>query len=92
MKVNYLERDKIASYIYYHVEHQNDNQFDCDKFFSIFIYDNMIIIYKELPEETITWEDIRGRNHHDERPDWEELMNEHFRAWPDGTKGWHDIG
>ena len=53
IRVNRLERDKIASYIYYHVEHQNDNQVDEDKFFSIFIYDNLIFIYSEVPEEYV---------------------------------------
>lgn len=91
IRVNRLERDKIASYIYYHVEHQNDNQVDEDKFFSIFIYDNLIFIYNELPEEKITWAEIEGKNHHGDRYDWEALMDEHFMSWPDGTKGWREL-
>lgn len=89
--VNRLHKDKIASYIYYHYEHQNDNQVEVDKFFSIFIYGNLIFIYKELPTEEITWADIEGKNHHGERYDWPALMNEHFMPWEDGSQGWVDL-
>ncbi len=89
--VNRLERDMISSYIYYHVEHQRDNQVGVDKFFSIYIYEDIILMYRETPVEKITWDDIKGKNHHGERYPWTKLMNKHFKAWPDGTKRWIEL-
>ena len=91
MRVNHLKRDKIASYIYYHVEHQNDSQVGVDKFMSIFLFEDMIFMYSEKPTEKIKWEDIQGRNHHGNRYKWMTLMNKHFKEWPDGTKGWKEL-
>ncbi len=87
-RINKLNRDKVASYIYHHVWHQNCNNYDCDRFFSIFIYGNVIVMYSETPEEKVTWQDIEGRPYSPNREDWGELMNEHFAAWPDGEKKW----
>lgn len=80
--------DKVASYIYYHVDHQHTNQYECDKFFSIFNYGNIIIMYSEEPTEWVTWQDIEGRYHEPPRKDWADLMNQHFKTWPDGEKKW----
>ncbi len=86
--VTHLNRDMIASYIYYHVEHQNDNQIGVDKFLSIFLFEDMVFMYCETPTEKITWDDIKGRNHHGRRYNWTPLMRKHLREWPDGTKSW----
>lgn len=87
-KINKLNKDKIASYIYYHVGYQNTNPYDRDKFFSIFLYGNVIVIYGETPAELITWQEIEGKEHKPLRDDWGKLMEEHFLAWPDGEKKW----
>lgn len=85
-KINKLNKDKVASYIYYHYDHQESNQYDTDKFISIFIYGNYIVMYGETPTELISWEEIKGRRYEPENPRWGEIMNEHFKAWEDGEK------
>ena len=88
-KINRLNRDKVAGYIYHHVGHQKTNQYNCDKFFSIFIYGNIIVMYGERPYERVTWQDIEGRPYTPpNNEEWQKLMNEHFMAWPDGEKKW----
>ncbi len=87
-RINKLNMDKVASYIFYHVDHQRSNQYECDKFFSIFNYGNVIIMYAEEPTELVTWQDIKGRYHEPPRSDWGALMDQHFKAWPDGKKKW----
>lgn len=87
-RINKLRREKISSYIYYHMQYQLGNPYDCDKFMSIFIYGDTIIMYGENPEEKITWQDIEGKYHLRNRDDWGDLMNEHFAFWPDGKQKW----
>lgn len=88
LRINKLQKDKIASYIYYHVDHQLGNPYDCDKFMSIFLYGNIIVMYSETPTENVLWQDIEGRAHTPPRDDWDDLMNEHFSPWKDGTQRW----
>lgn len=89
--VNYLNEDKVGSYIFLHHEHQEGNQYDVDKYVSIFICGNMIVLYEEEPREIVTLEDIRGKMHIPCRADWTELMGEHFKEWEDGKKGWKKL-
>ena len=89
--VSHLKRDKIASYIYYHVEHQHDNQVGVDKFLSIFLFDDIAFMYMESPTEKVTWDDIKGRNHHGARYKWTPLMRKHLKEWPDGTISWKGL-
>ncbi len=88
MCVNKIVKNKIASYIYYHYVHQENNPINCDKFFSIFIYGDTIFMYGEIPTEEVTWADIEGKPFGYLGKDWGALMNEHFKAWPDGEKRW----
>lgn len=89
--VSHLNRDMIASYIYYHVEHQHDNQIGVDKFLSIFLFEDIAFMYSETPTEKVTWDDIKGRNHHGARYKWTPLMRKHLKEWPDGTKSWKSL-
>lgn len=91
-EINKLEKNMISSYIYHHVQHQNSNQFGFDKFFSIFIYGDTIVIYREDPQESITWAEIEGKQHiPQDQGEWNQLMDKHFKAWPDGEKKWVPI-
>lgn len=91
MLINRLKREKIASYVYYHVDHQNGNQYDCDKYYSIFLFDDIIVTYCESPTELVTLEDIKGKNHINPDPNWAYIMLDHFQAWPDGGKFWRPL-
>ena len=64
IQINRLQMDKISSYIYYHVERQNDNLINDDKYLAVFIHEDNIFLYTERPVEKVTWEDIEGKNHH----------------------------
>lgn len=86
--VNRIEKSKIASYIYYHHMHQENNPINCDKFYSMFIYRDTVFMYGEIPTEEVTWTDIEGKPFGYMNCDWGALMNEHFKAWPDGEKKW----
>ena len=88
LRVNYLNEDKIASYIYYHYDHQEGHQVGVDRYGSIFIYQNMIIMYTENPTEKVEWADIYRQPYTPGRKDWVALMDQHFKAWEDGVKGW----
>lgn len=90
-RINKIYMDKVASYIYYHQQLQRNNQYNCDKFFSIFLFGNIGIIYGESPVESITWQDIEGKPYTPIRQDWTPLMNEHFVPWEDGHKGWTEL-
>ena len=91
IQINRLKKDKISSYIYYHVERQNDNLVNVDKYLAVYIHEDKIFLYTESPKEAVTWEDIEGKNHHSSRYDWAKLMDEHFSSWQDGTKGWKNL-
>ncbi len=88
IRVNYLHQDKIASYIYHHYDHQESNAVGVDRYGSIFIYQNMIIMYMESPTEKVQWSDIYRKPYKPGREDWAELMDQHFKPWDDGVKGW----
>lgn len=93
--LNQLYYDKVSSYIYYHVMHQEANQLNCDMFYSIYVYGNRILSYRETPTETVTQAhlDANGKAHQpiDLGISWHDLMNQHFQEWPDGHKGWNEI-
>ena len=59
-----------------------------DRYASIFIYQNMIIMYMEDPTERVEWADIYRKPYKPGRTDWVSLMDEHFKPWEDGVKGW----
>lgn len=87
-RVNYLHYDKIASYIYYHFDHQEGNQVGCDRYMSIFSYQNLLMMYLEEPVEKVTWSDIEGKRHVPCLKNWGPLMDEHIRRWEDGSTEW----
>jgi len=89
--INFLRKDKIASYIYYHYIHQEGNPVNCDRFMSIHNYQDMIIMYCEFPSELVTWADIEGKPHTPTPTDWDDLMDKHFAPWENGAKEWRRL-
>lgn len=87
--LNRLQFHRISSYVYLHYAHQEGNQYNVDRFYCIFQHGDRIISYREEPEERVTWAEREGQTHMpvDSRV-WDELMDTHFKAWPDGTKRW----
>jgi len=86
--INFLLEDKISSYIHHHYLHQSGNQYDCDRYLSMFIYKNMVIMYGESPVEKVLYKEIKDKVNIPCPENWVELMNEHFKENEDGEKGW----
>ena len=89
VRVNSLQYDKIASYIFYHHQYQEEHPCDGDKYGIIFLSGNFMVFYMETPEE------IQEPKHDvnilpNVIPDWGALMNQHFADEPTG-KAWVQI-
>jgi len=88
VRVNSLQYDKIASYIFYHHQYQEEHPCDGEKYGIIFLSGNLMIFYCELPEERQEPR-FEGKVLPKVIPDWGALMNEHFadeltqRKWVD---------
>ncbi len=87
-RINYIRPDMEQSYITYHTDFQNSNPYGWDKFFSIFMYGNLAIIYNEEPRELITLDEISGKKHTPNIENWDEIMNAHFIPHGKGEINW----
>ena len=80
VRINRLKHDKIASYIYYHYQYQEEMPGrEKDKYGIIYLYRDELIFYQEKPieEEREAIEGIlKTKNSPIDR--WSELMCEHF--------------
>lgn len=90
-RVNYLKREEIAKYIFYHFQYQEEYPADkgCDKYGIIFNIDNMIIMYLETPCE-YEEEKIEGMLATKNTPknEWQKVMDTLFKPWEDGALCW----
>ena len=90
--MNYVLPDKVASYIYYHYQYQEEIPGDGDKYGAIFISGNMLMMYLEYPSEPETEKYAGGLNtHNTPYEQWGEIMNAHFQPWENGKKEWREI-
>ncbi len=78
-ELNFLNYDKIASYIYYHYDHQQGNQYGYDRYGVIFLYKNILVMYHETPYELIEKKEIEGKEHIPCPENWDEIMKPHFK-------------
>ena len=78
-ELNFLNDEKIASYIYYHYWHQQGNQYGYDRYGAIFLYKNMLVMYHETPYELIEKKEIEGKKHIPCPENWDEIMKSHFK-------------
>jgi len=91
LRVNRLKEDMVSSYIFYHYQYQEEKPCDGDKYGSIYISGNTILMYTENPTE-LDSENYKGRLNTSNTPkDWQGLMNEHFKPWQDYEGNWKDI-
>lgn len=76
---NRLQHDKIASYIFYHYQYQEEYPGDGDKYGILYLFDDQLIFYLEDPEELETVK-MPGLLQTTNSPlcNWEALMHEHF--------------
>lgn len=91
IRVNSLKPEKIASYIFYHHQYQEEHPCDGNKYGIIFISGNFMVFYLEAPEE-LQEPRLPAKILPNYIPDWGALMNEHFsekltnKMWVDGEK------
>lgn len=91
-RMNYISPDKVASYIYYHYQYQEEIPGDGDKYGAIFISGNMLMMYLEYPSEPETEKYAGGLNtHNTPYAQWGEIMDAHFLPWENGKKEWRRI-
>ena len=79
MRANKLRHEKVASYIYYHYQYQEEIPCDGDKYGIIFISGDMLFMYLEEPEEIA--EKYKGALDTNSTPpmeSWSGLMKQHF--------------
>ena len=76
---NRLQHDKIASYIFYHYQYQEEYPGDGDKYGVLYLFDDQLIFYLEDPEELETVK-MPGLLQTTNSPlcNWDTLMHEHF--------------
>ena len=80
VRLNQLKPEKVASYIFYHYQYQEEMPGrEKNKYGIIFLYRDELIYYQELPRENET-EKLEGalQTNHSPVDRWSELMKEHF--------------
>lgn len=92
-KVIRLRPEKVASYIFYHYQLQEEQPGSFDKYCVIAIHENLMFFYMEKPFvlEAPPKPGALGTKNTPEQ--WQELMALHFAPWPDGTgpnNAWRD--
>lgn len=85
-RVAFLRPEKVASYIYYHYQLQEERAFGGGKYESIWLLGTLLFQYKELPLDTEA-PVVPGALATKGTPeDWNQTrMDLHFRPWPDGS-------
>lgn len=91
IRVNYLNYDKIASYIFYHYQYQEKTPCDGDKYGVIFLTGNLLVFYMETPQE-LQEPKFEPNMLPGEVPEceWQALMDKHFLQTPK-YDSWHKI-
>lgn len=85
-----LEPDKIASYIFYHYQYQEEKPGDGCKYGIISLHEDLMFFYSEKPY-LVEKAPYRGKLNTSNTPtDWGAVMDPHFVKWPD-SRPWLDI-
>ena len=86
-KVGRIWPDKVASYIYYHYQLQEEQAFPGGKYQFIGLYENMLFLYDELPQVREPLVHEKGLKTTGTPANWEDSrMDLHFIPWPDGIR------
>ncbi len=82
LRVNYVKHGKIASYIYYHYQYQEEYPCDGDKYGMIFHSGDLLALYTESPcEYAPKYKGLLDTKNSPRHDDWANLMEqEHFDA------------
>lgn len=86
-QLNRLKKEKIASYIYYHYQYQEEYPGDGDRYGVIYLVGDQLIFYLENPTEIETEKNTGLLDtKHSPIETWQEIMTEHF------AEIWRPIG
>ncbi len=83
-KVIRLQPEKVASYIFYHYQLQEEQPGSFDKYCVIAIHENLMFFYMEKPFVLETPPKPGALSTKNTPEQWQELMALHFAPWPDG--------
>lgn len=84
-KVIRLRPEKVASYIFYHYQLQEEQPGSFDKYCMIAIHEELMFFYMEKPFVLETPPKPGALSTKNTPGQWQELMGQHFAPWPDGT-------
>jgi hypothetical protein len=78
-----IRSDKLASYVFYHYQLQEEHPELFNKTYIIGLQDHLIFSYYELPEN-VSESRPRGKLNTQFSPidNWQEVMDPHFEPWP----------
>jgi len=80
-RIAYLKPDKVASYVFYHYQYQEEQPGDGDKYGMISLHENLIFFYSEDPA-TVEPPPYSGHlSTSNTPPDWSGTMEPHFIPW-----------
>ena len=86
-KVGRIWPEKVASYVYYHYQLQEEQGFPGSKYQFIGLYENMLFLYDELPQVREPLVHEKGLKTTGTPANWEDSrMDLHFIPWPDGIR------
>lgn len=80
-RIAHLKPDKVASYVYYHYQYQEEKPGDGDKYGMIALHENLMFFYSEDPA-TVETPPYSGSLSTSNTPsDWAGTMEPHFIPW-----------
>ncbi len=85
-KVIWLRPDKVASYVFYHYQLQEEQPGSFDKYCVIAIHENLMFFYMEKPFVLEPPPKPGALSTKNTPEGWQELMALHFAPWSDGSE------
>ncbi|MGN7358488.1 hypothetical protein ACTHPF_13325 [Paenibacillus sp. SAF-054] len=80
-RIAHLKPDKVASYVFYHYQYQEEKPGDGDKYGMIALHENLMFFYSEDPA-TVDKPSYSGKlSTSNTPPDWAGTMEPHFIPW-----------
>ncbi|MWV44329.1 hypothetical protein GRF59_11875 [Paenibacillus sp. HJL G12] len=80
-RIAHLKPDKVASYVFYHYQYQEEKPGDGDKYGMIALHENLMFFYSEDPA-TVDKPSYSGKLSTSNTPsDWAGTMEPHFIPW-----------
>ena len=95
VRVNYLNPECTASYVFYHYQFQEENPGMVDKYGVLYMFGNLLVLYHELPftpEEKPHAPSLSTHNTPVGKEAWDDMIEQHFIPWEDEALRNHPNG